>query len=100
MDYKDLKDSYSKLSNAVEELATEGQILVVRNKDGNPRVLFHNDAQYNTTIDPGNVLMYVYIKGHFFTNCYRFADQNSKKCGLKFVFLMKQTCPERLKQQA
>ncbi|KAI7890019.1 uncharacterized protein EV154DRAFT_538595 [Mucor mucedo] len=52
MDYKDLKDSYSKLSSAVEELATEGQILVVRNKDGNPRVLFHNDAQYNTTIDP------------------------------------------------
>lgn len=53
MDYKDLKDSYSKLSSAVEELASEGQILVVRNKDGNPRVLFHNDAQYNTTIDPG-----------------------------------------------
>lgn len=55
MDYKDLKDSYSKLSSAVEELASEGQILVVRNKDGNPRVLFHNDAQYNTTIDPGNI---------------------------------------------
>lgn len=53
MDYKDLKDSYSKLSSAVEELASEGQILVVRNKDGNPRVLFHNDSQYNTTIDPG-----------------------------------------------
>ncbi|KAI9482901.1 MAG: hypothetical protein EXX96DRAFT_556045 [Benjaminiella poitrasii] len=52
MDYKDLKDSYSKLSSAVEELAAEGQILVVRNKDGNPRVLFHNEAQYNTPIDP------------------------------------------------
>ncbi|KAI8977988.1 hypothetical protein BDB01DRAFT_801577 [Pilobolus umbonatus] len=52
MDYKDLKDSYSKLSSAVEELAAEGQILVVRNKDGNPRVLFHNDMQYNTAIDP------------------------------------------------
>lgn len=52
MDYKDLKDSYSKLSSAVEELASEGQILVVRNKDGNPRVLFHNNAQFNTTIDP------------------------------------------------
>lgn len=53
MDYKDLKDSYSKLSSAVEELAGEGVILVVRNKDGNPRVLFYNDAQYNTPIDPG-----------------------------------------------
>jgi transcription initiation factor TFIIE subunit beta len=53
MDYKDLKDSYSKLSSAVEELAGEGQILVVRNKDGNPRVLFHNNSEYNTTIDPG-----------------------------------------------
>lgn len=57
MDYKDLKDSYSKLSNAVEELAAEGQILVVRNKDGNPRVLFHNDSQYNTTIDPGMCIL-------------------------------------------
>lgn len=56
MDYKDLKDSYSKLSSAVEELASEGQILVVRNKDGNPRVLFHNDSQYNTTIDPGRFM--------------------------------------------
>ncbi|KAI9282192.1 hypothetical protein BY458DRAFT_531171 [Sporodiniella umbellata] len=51
MDYKDLKDSYSKLSSAVEELAGEGVILVVRNKDGNPRVLFYNEAQYNTPID-------------------------------------------------
>ncbi|CAO3704006.1 unnamed protein product [Rhizopus stolonifer] len=51
MDYKDLKDSYSKLGSAVEELAGEGVILVVRNKDGNPRVLFYNEAQYNTSID-------------------------------------------------
>ncbi|KAI8388061.1 uncharacterized protein BYT42DRAFT_558826 [Radiomyces spectabilis] len=51
MDYKDLKDSYSKLSSAVEELASEGRILVIRNKDGNPRVLFFNDMQYNTLID-------------------------------------------------
>ncbi|KAF7724535.1 hypothetical protein EC973_000912 [Apophysomyces ossiformis] len=51
MDYKDLKDSYSKLGNAVEELAAEGRILVIRNKDGNPRVLFYNDIQYNTMID-------------------------------------------------
>lgn len=61
MDFKDLKDSYSKLSSAVEELATEGQILVVRNKDGNPRVLFHNEAQYNTTIDPGKLQLCVYF---------------------------------------
>lgn len=67
MDYKDLKDSYSKLSSAVEELASEGQILVVRNKDGNPRVLFHNNAQFNTTIDPGkkkkifNGMSYTYV---------------------------------------
>lgn len=65
MDYKDLKDSYSKLSSAVEELASEGQILVVRNKDGNPRVLFHNNAQFNTTIDPGklkpNEFPYTYV---------------------------------------
>ncbi|KAI8877104.1 hypothetical protein K501DRAFT_261010 [Backusella circina FSU 941] len=52
MDYKDLKDSYSKLGSAVEELASEGQILVVRNKDGNPRVLFYNEAEFNTPIDP------------------------------------------------
>ncbi|KAI9311951.1 hypothetical protein BX666DRAFT_879816 [Dichotomocladium elegans] len=51
MDYRELKDSYSKLSDAVEELANEGQILVIRNKDGNPRVLFYNEMQYNTPID-------------------------------------------------
>jgi transcription initiation factor TFIIE subunit beta len=53
MDYKDLKDSYSKLGVAVEELAAAGQILVIRHKDGNPRVLFCNDEQYNTPIDEG-----------------------------------------------
>ncbi|KAI7828563.1 hypothetical protein BC939DRAFT_443259 [Gamsiella multidivaricata] len=52
MDYKELKDSYSKLLQAVEELAAEGRILVVRNKDGNPRVLFWNDQRYNTAMDP------------------------------------------------
>ncbi|KAI8140393.1 hypothetical protein BJV82DRAFT_645848 [Fennellomyces sp. T-0311] len=51
MDYKDLKDSYAKLGDAVEELANEGQILVIRNKDGNPRVLFYNDMQYNTPVE-------------------------------------------------
>jgi transcription initiation factor TFIIE subunit beta len=55
MDYKDLRDSYSKLGVAVEELATEGKILVIRHKDGNPRVLFCNDEQYNTPIDDGNM---------------------------------------------
>lgn len=54
MDYKELKDSYSKLAQSVEELASEGRILVVRNKDGNPRVLFWNDQRYNTAMDPGN----------------------------------------------
>ncbi|KAF9192635.1 hypothetical protein BGZ50_008341 [Haplosporangium sp. Z 11] len=52
MDYKELKDSYSKLAQSVEELASEGRILVVRNKDGNPRVLFWNDQRYNTAMDP------------------------------------------------
>ncbi|KAG0251524.1 hypothetical protein BG011_007545 [Mortierella polycephala] len=52
MDYKELKDSYSKLAQSVEELASEGRILVVRNKDGHPRVLFWNDQRYNTAMDP------------------------------------------------
>ncbi|KAF9210781.1 hypothetical protein CPC16_007961 [Podila verticillata] len=52
MDFKELKDSYSKLTEAVNELAAEGRILVVRNKDGAPRVLFWNDQRYNTAMDP------------------------------------------------
>lgn len=52
MDFKELKDSYSKLNEAVNELAAEGRILVVRNKDGAPRVLFWNDQRYNTAMDP------------------------------------------------
>ncbi|KAI8075180.1 hypothetical protein BC940DRAFT_287660 [Gongronella butleri] len=51
MDYKDLKESYMKISDAVEELAADGDILVVRNKDGQPRGLFHNDPKYNTHMD-------------------------------------------------
>ncbi|KAF9165585.1 hypothetical protein BGZ80_001557 [Entomortierella chlamydospora] len=51
MDFKELKDSYSKLAQSVEELANEGRILVIRNKDGNPRVLFWNDQRYNTAMD-------------------------------------------------
>ncbi|KAF9907660.1 hypothetical protein EC991_010692 [Linnemannia zychae] len=51
MDYKELKDSYSKLLEAVNELASEGRILVVKNKDGAPRVLFWNDQRYNTAMD-------------------------------------------------
>jgi len=54
MDYKELKDSYSKLPEAVSELASEGRILVVKNKDGAPRVLFWNDQRYNTAMDQGN----------------------------------------------
>ncbi|KAF9095581.1 hypothetical protein BGX29_001572 [Mortierella sp. GBA35] len=51
MDYRELKDSYSKLLEAVNELASEGRILVVKNKDGAPRVLFWNDQRYNTAMD-------------------------------------------------
>src|SRR5690606_13225354 len=52
MEYKELKDSYSKISEAVNELASEGRILVVRNKDGYPRILYWNDQRYNTAMDP------------------------------------------------
>lgn len=55
MDYRDLKDSYSKLGETVEELASKGMILVVRNKDGNPRVLFHNEPDQNTHMDKSNL---------------------------------------------
>lgn len=54
MDFNHLKESNAKLGDIVEELADEGQILVIRNKEGNPRVLFHNDMQYNTPIDAGS----------------------------------------------
>lgn len=53
MEFNYLKESNAKLGDMVEELADEGQILVVRNKEGNPRVLFYNDMQYNTPIDAG-----------------------------------------------
>ncbi|KAF9946855.1 hypothetical protein BGZ72_011085 [Mortierella alpina] len=51
MEYKELKDSYSKLAESVKELSDEGRILVVRNKDGMPRVLYWNDVRYNTAMD-------------------------------------------------
>lgn len=51
MDYTDLLDSYPELEKEVEDLAHHGQILVIRNSDGSPRVLFYNERQYNTVID-------------------------------------------------
>ncbi|KAG0222638.1 hypothetical protein BGW42_006414 [Actinomortierella wolfii] len=51
MEYKELKDSYSKLPEAVRQLAEEGKILVIKTKDGQPRVLYWNDVRYNTAMD-------------------------------------------------
>ncbi|KAI8340041.1 hypothetical protein BC941DRAFT_493628 [Chlamydoabsidia padenii] len=62
MDYRDLKDSYSKLNETVEELADKGLIMVVRNKDGNPRVLFHNEPDQNTHMDQNFKTMWSDIK--------------------------------------
>ncbi|KAL1916400.1 uncharacterized protein VTP21DRAFT_5591 [Calcarisporiella thermophila] len=51
MEVKDLLDSYKGLSAAVDELEAAGRLLVVRNKDRAPRILFYNDPYYNTNVD-------------------------------------------------
>jgi len=51
MEFKDLKDSYSKLDEVVDHLDLTGQILVIRKRDDVPRILFWNDAEYNTPVD-------------------------------------------------
>ncbi|ORX50886.1 hypothetical protein DM01DRAFT_1091401 [Hesseltinella vesiculosa] len=62
MDYKDLKESYVKISDAVEELAGTSEILVVRTKDGQPRGLFYNDPNLNTHMDTEFKTMWGEIK--------------------------------------
>lgn len=50
MDYKEVKESYSAIAPALKELEEAGSVLVIRNKDATPRLLFHNDAQQNINI--------------------------------------------------
>ncbi|RKP12745.1 hypothetical protein BJ684DRAFT_11055, partial [Piptocephalis cylindrospora] len=48
---EDFKDSYLNIKEAMAELEKEGKILIVRKKDGYPRMLFYNDTVYNTPMD-------------------------------------------------
>ncbi|KAI9228467.1 MAG: hypothetical protein DHS80DRAFT_15526 [Piptocephalis tieghemiana] len=45
---EDFKDSYLNIKEAMAELEKDGKILIVRKKDGYPRMLFYNDTVYNT----------------------------------------------------
>ncbi|KAJ3024907.1 UNVERIFIED_CONTAM: hypothetical protein HDU68_007667 [Siphonaria sp. JEL0065] len=48
LDVKVLKEGYSAIGDAIKELEEAGQILVIRGKDGNPKVLYFNNLQSET----------------------------------------------------
>ncbi|KAJ3070882.1 hypothetical protein HDU98_006115, partial [Podochytrium sp. JEL0797] len=48
LDVKILKEGYSAIGDAIKALEEEGSILVIRSKDGNPRVLYYNNLQSET----------------------------------------------------
>jgi len=62
MEFKDLKDSYSKLDAVVDDLDQSGKILVIKKKDDIPRILFWNDAEYNTPVDSEFKIMWAETK--------------------------------------
>ncbi|KAI8915776.1 hypothetical protein EDD86DRAFT_186313 [Gorgonomyces haynaldii] len=43
LDVKELKESYSGVMQFIEELVNENHILMMKNKDGSPRVIYLND---------------------------------------------------------
>ncbi|KAI9340820.1 hypothetical protein BDR26DRAFT_860933 [Obelidium mucronatum] len=47
LDVKVLKEGYSAIGDAIKELEESGQILVIRSKDGSPKVLYYNNLQYD-----------------------------------------------------
>jgi len=52
MEVKELKDSYSKLTETIKELEEEGSILVIYNKTkGTPMVIYPNDKSFNVETD-------------------------------------------------
>ncbi|KAJ3092945.1 hypothetical protein HK102_000039 [Quaeritorhiza haematococci] len=55
MEAKELKDSYADLNTAIKELEEAGQIIVIRNKDNAPKLLYPNEPSLSIKIseEPG-----------------------------------------------
>ncbi len=50
MDMAELLDSWSGVTQVVQELEESRTILVIKNKDGSPRMVFYNDMDQSTLI--------------------------------------------------
>ncbi|CAI2188922.1 8149_t:CDS:2 [Funneliformis geosporum] len=62
MPFRELDDCID-LSNAIQELESEGKIMVIRlMKDSSPRLLYYNDLKYNTPMDKEFVEMFHNVK--------------------------------------
>ncbi|CAG8441601.1 10047_t:CDS:2 [Funneliformis caledonium] len=62
MPFRELDDCID-LSNAIQELESEGKIMVIRlMKDASPRLLYYNDLTYNTPMDKEFVDMFHNVK--------------------------------------
>ncbi|KAJ3294998.1 hypothetical protein HK104_003109 [Borealophlyctis nickersoniae] len=53
MDVKELKESWAALPTVIEELEANGNILILRQKDGVPKSLFYNDKSMNVKMSEG-----------------------------------------------
>jgi transcription initiation factor TFIIE subunit beta len=53
MDVNDLMNSYSGVVELIEELAAVGAVLVIRNKDNSPKLVYYNDSTLNVSISEG-----------------------------------------------
>jgi transcription initiation factor TFIIE subunit beta len=52
LDSKDIKESYSGASSAIQELKDSNEILTVHNSDCNSEILFYNDQTLEIPMDP------------------------------------------------
>jgi transcription initiation factor TFIIE subunit beta len=50
MEVKELKQSYTRVTELIDELDKEKRILCMRNKDGTPKVVYYNDPSFQISI--------------------------------------------------
>ena len=56
MDVKELRESYEKVSDIIDELEEKGSVLVLRNgKDNAAKIVYYNDSVFNVPISDGRL---------------------------------------------
>lgn len=72
MDVKELKESYEKITDVIDELEGNGSALVLRNgKDNAAKIVYYNDSVFNVPISDGMFCLscLVFCRSSVFASC-------------------------------